>query len=135
MLDRLGLDLREYDIRVNIPGGIPMDGPSAGTALFVSVLSAVTNHPPLPQIALTGEIGIHGDVLPVGGVHEKLDAAIRAGANTVLIPGDNWEDSFADSPAAVIPVTDISEVLRHAFGMTAEFTRSLPEVLGASAIL
>lgn len=134
MLSRLGLDTREYDIRVNIPGGIPMDGPSAGIALFVSVLSAITNHPPQEKLALTGEIGIHGDVLPVGGVHEKLDAAIRAGAQTVVIPKENWEDSFADVPVTVIPVTDITEVLRHAFGVTAELPELLPEVLGASAI-
>lgn len=133
-LDRMGVDCRDYDIRVNIPGGVPMDGPSAGIALAAAVMSAITNHALQPLLALTGEIGIHGDVLPVGGVRAKIEAAIRAGAHAVVIPKDNWEDSFLELPIEIHTAEDIAEVMRFAFGMPVELTFSQTEALGASAI-
>jgi Lon-like ATP-dependent protease len=80
------VDCRDYDICINIPGGVPMDGPSAGVALAVALMSAITDRPPEACLALTGEVAIRGDVLPVGGVREKICAAITAGAKRILVP-------------------------------------------------
>ena len=117
---RFGLDCRAYDIGFNVPGGIPMDGPSAGIALAVALMSAVTGKAPVPFLALTGEITAQGEVRPVGGVREKLAAAVEAGARTIVIPAANWEDGFSALPAAVHPVSDIAEVMRIAFGIPQE---------------
>ena len=71
-MTRFGLDISDYDITFNVPGGIPMDGPSAGIALCVALMSAITLKPPIPMLAMTGEITSRGEVKPVGGVREKL---------------------------------------------------------------
>lgn len=126
---RLNMDCRDFDIRFNIPGGAPMDGPSAGIALCVSLMSAVTGQPPLPLMAFTGEITTHGDVRPVGGVREKLEAAISAGARRIIIPKDNWEDSFSSLLAQIIPVSDISQVLNEAFGPNVQESPVNPSAL------
>jgi len=109
------LHSRDYDIHINIPGGVPMDGPSAGAALAVAIISALNNTPPRPRMALTGEVGIHGDVLPVGGVPEKVEAAVRAGAQLIVIPKDNDEEQFASCAAKVQPVETVAELLELAF--------------------
>ena len=114
------LDCREYDVSFNVPGGVPMDGPSAGIALAVALMSAISGKAPVPLIALTGEITAQGEVRPVGGVREKLAAAVEAGARTLIIPADNWEEGFAKLPAAVCPVKDIAEVMRIAFDIPCE---------------
>ena len=114
------LDCREYDVSFNVPGGVPMDGPSAGIALAVALMSAISGKAPMPLIALTGEITAQGEVRPVGGVREKLAAAVEAGARTLIIPADNWEEGFAKLPAAVCPVKDIAEVMRIAFDIPCE---------------
>lgn len=106
---------RDYDIHINIPGGVPMDGPSAGTALAVAVISALNNTPPRPRMALTGEVSIHGDVLPVGGVPEKVEAAVRAGAQLIVIPRDNDEEQFAACSVKVQAVATVAELLELAF--------------------
>lgn len=135
LFERMGIDCREYEIHINIPGGVPMDGPSAGTALAVAVASAVLGRAPLPGIALTGEMGVHGDVLPVGGVRAKIEAAIRAGANTVVIPKENFEESFSELPIEIKTVSDISEAFLYAFGREAEFRPEKAEPMSASAAL
>ncbi len=117
---RFGLDCGEYDVSFNVPGGVPMDGPSAGIALAVALMSAITGKAPVPLLALTGEITAQGEVRPVGGVREKLAAAVEAGAQTLVIPADNWEEGFAKLPAAVYPVKDIAEVMRIAFDVAPE---------------
>ena len=99
----LGWDANAYDVRFNIPGGLPMDGPSAGIALAVALMGAISGKAPIPKLALTGEITVQGEVRPVGGVAEKLDAAIQGGAHTVLIPKANWEEAYASLPCDVIP--------------------------------
>lgn len=128
---RFGLDCRDYDVRFNVPGGMPMDGPSAGIALSVALMSAITGETPMARIALTGEITAQGEVRPVGGVREKLAAAVEAGAQTLVLPADNWEEGFSKLPAAVYPVRDIAEVMRIAFGVTHEThaKEDMPSVL------
>ncbi len=113
-------DCRDYDISFNVPGGIPMDGPSAGIAFCVALMSALTGRPPVPLLALTGEITARGDVRPVGGVANKLAAAVEAGAKLVIIPEVNYEESFATLPARIVPAADIVCVMRTAFAIPHE---------------
>ena len=119
--NRFDTDCRNYHISYNIPGGIPMDGPSAGIAIAVALMSAITGKAPMKRLALTGEITMHGNVRPVGGVREKVAAAVDAGAQTVIIPADNWEESLSDfKDLEIILVSDISEVMKHAFELSQE---------------
>ncbi len=117
---RFLVDCRDYDIRFNIPGGMPMDGPSAGIALAVALMSALTGKPVLPGLALTGEITVQGEVRPVGGVREKLEAATLAGAKKVLVPAANYDDRSMKLEVEVLPVSDIAEVMRVAFSIPRE---------------
>ena len=95
-LDTLPIErewLAENDLHVHVPAGaIPKDGPSAGVAMFVSVMSLLSNRKVRSDIAMTGEISLRGLVLPVGGIKEKTLAALRAGINTVLLPSRNRKD-------------------------------------------
>ncbi len=109
--NRLGTDIINFDIDINIPGGIPIDGPSAGIAIFVCCYSAVTNTPISNTLALTGEISIKGDVLPVGGVRAKIEAAISAGADTVIIPKANHCAQYEKFDINIIPVENIDEII------------------------
>ncbi|MGI5885173.1 MAG: S16 family serine protease, partial [Candidatus Spyradocola sp.] len=105
-----GLDVDAYDVHIDFPGGMPVDGPSAGVAMAVAVYSAITGKPVDGCAALTGEIGIGGEVLPVGGVPAKIEAALRAGATTVLIPRENYERAFARE-SAVHAIDRLEEAL------------------------
>ena len=107
--------IQEYSVHLNFPGGIPVDGPSAGVAMFLAVYSAFTETAVPNDIALTGEIGIHGQVLPVGGVEEKLEAAKEAGARIAFIPKENWKDAYEKWEIKVIPVEEVQEVLEQVF--------------------
>ncbi len=108
------------DIHVHVPeGATPKDGPSAGVAMCTSVVSVLTRIPIRRDIAMTGEITLRGRVLPIGGLKEKLLAALRGGIKTVLIPQDNEKD-LAEIPdnvkrdLKIIPVSTLDEVLEHA---------------------
>jgi hypothetical protein len=108
------------DIHVHVPeGATPKDGPSAGIAMATAIVSVLTGIPVRKDIAMTGEITLRGRVLPIGGLKEKLLAALRGGIKTVLIPEDNVKD-LADIPENVkseleiIPVGRIGQVLEHA---------------------
>jgi len=108
------------DIHVHVPeGATPKDGPSAGVAMVTAIVSVMTGIPVRKDIAMTGEITLRGRVLPIGGLKEKLLAALRGGIKTVLIPEENAKD-LADIPANVksgleiIPVSRVGEVLEHA---------------------
>lgn len=114
------LDCRDYDISFNVPGGVPMDGPSAGIALCVALMSAITGKAPTPLIALTGEVTSRGEVRPVGGVPDKLAAAVEAGAKIVVIPLANYEEAFESLPVHIVPVSDIVSVMRTAFDIPCE---------------
>ncbi|MEM1390497.1 MAG: endopeptidase La, partial [Pseudomonadota bacterium] len=108
------------DIHVHVPdGATPKDGPSAGTAMTTAMVSLLTNTPVHRDVAMTGEISLRGRVLPIGGLKEKLLAALRGGIKTVLIPEENEKD-LAEIPEnvkdglTIIPVSDINEVLARA---------------------
>jgi Lon-like ATP-dependent protease len=116
---RKNLDLRpqDYDIHINFPGGIPIDGPSAGVSMVTAIYSAITGVTVDHQVAMTGEVSIRGLVQPIGGIMAKLEAAQTAGVRKCVIPKANWSDHFsklADQGMIVIPVTYIEQVLEEA---------------------
>jgi ATP-dependent Lon protease len=98
------------DVHVHVPeGATPKDGPSAGIAMCTSLVSILTDIPVRHDIAMTGEITLRGEVLPIGGLKEKLLAAHRGGIKTVLIPEQNRKD-LADIPADILEVLDVKPV-------------------------
>ncbi|WP_299190846.1 endopeptidase La [uncultured Litoreibacter sp.] len=110
----------KMDIHVHVPdGATPKDGPSAGLAMVTSIVSVLTRIPVRKDIAMTGEVSLRGNAMPIGGLKEKLLAALRGGIKTVLIPEDNEKD-LADIPdnvkegLTIIPVTHVRDVLKHA---------------------
>lgn len=112
----LQVDARDYDIHVNFPGGVPVDGPSAGVAIATAIYSAFTGQQVDNRLAMTGEISIRGLVKPVGGVVAKVEAARQAGCTRVLIPRENWQEGFRDMEGIrVLPMQSLDEVFRHAF--------------------
>jgi ATP-dependent Lon protease len=119
----LGIDpefYQKYDIHIHVPeGATPKDGPSAGVGMCTAMVSVLTNIPVRADVAMTGEITLRGEVLPIGGLKEKLLAALRGGIRTVLIPEENRRD-LQEIPENIknnlqlIPVRWIDEVLQHA---------------------
>ena len=108
------------DIHVHVPeGATPKDGPSAGVGMVTSIVSILTNNPVRKDIAMTGEVTLRGRILPIGGLKEKLLAALRGGIKTVLIPIDNEKDleeipDNVKEGMKIIPVSIVDEVLKHA---------------------
>jgi len=122
-VDRLGVDPefhQKLDIHVHVPeGATPKDGPSAGIAMCTALVSALTKVPVRSEVAMTGEITLRGRVLPIGGLKEKLLAALRGGIKTVLIPEENAKDlveinDSIKSGLDIIPVSRMDEVLARA---------------------
>ena len=112
LLTRLGYADDRTDLHVNFPGGMPVDGPSAGAAMALVAISALTGRAVDGGAAMTGEISVQGRVLPVGGVPEKIEAARRAGLQRVYIPKENDRPTFhALEGVAVIPVERIEDLL------------------------
>ena len=116
----------KWDIHVHVPeGATPKDGPSAGLAMVTSIVSVLTGIPVRKDIAMTGEVTLRGNALAIGGLKEKLLAALRGGIKTVLIPQENEKD-LAELPdnvkdgLQIIPVEHVSEVLKHALIRTPE---------------
>ena len=120
----LGIDEKFYenkDIHIHVPeGATPKDGPSAGIAMVLAIASSLNHVPIKSSVAMTGEVTLYGEVLPIGGLKEKMLAALRAGIKTVLIPEKNVKD-LDDIPSEikdqleVIPVKMIDQVLEIAF--------------------
>lgn len=110
----LGLRPEDFDIHINFPGGTPIDGPSAGITVATAIYSAITNIPVNNLVAMTGELSIRGYVKPVGGIVAKIEAAKRAGATTVIIPRENWQDLFKTWDVRILAVDRIEEVIEYA---------------------
>ena len=128
------------DIHVHVPeGATPKDGPSAGVAMVTSIVSMMTGIPVRKDVAMTGEITLRGRVLPIGGLKEKLLAALRGGIKKVLIPEENAKD-LADIPETVkngleiIPVARMGEVLEHALTKKPEPIEWSPEKAAKAAV-
>ena len=112
-------DFEKYDIHVHVPeGATPKDGPSAGIAIFNSLVSSLTSNKVKKDVAMTGEITLRGRVLPIGGLKEKIYAAIRAGIKTVLIPEENKTeivefDKEIIKSIKIIPVSEATSILNY----------------------
>lgn len=117
----LGIDpdiFEKTDVHIHVPeGATPKDGPSAGIAMYTTLVSVFTKTPVRKDVAMTGEITLQGRVLPIGGLKEKLLSALRGGIKTVIIPKENEKD-LAEIPdnvkqgLKIIPVSEVSEVLK-----------------------
>ena len=128
---------KNTDLHIHAPeGAVPKDGPSAGVTLTTALISALSGIPVNHDLAMTGEITLHGNVLPIGGLKEKSMAAFREGISTVLIPRDNESDLYevdaeVKEKVHFIPVGSLSEMLKHALvrpGRThARAARSVPQ--------
>ena len=112
-------DFENYDIHIHVPeGATPKDGPSAGVAIFNSLVSSLTSNKIKRDVAMTGEITLRGRVLPIGGLKEKIYAASRAGIKKVLIPQENFRevsefDKEVIKGIKIIPVSDAFSILEH----------------------
>jgi len=137
----LKIDPRDYDLHINFPGGVPIDGPSAGVTIATAVYSAITGKPVDNKVAMTGEVSIQGYVKPVGGIVAKVEAARLAGAKSVLIPKENWQEIFKELPGIqVIPVDNLDEIIERAVissepGPAFDFRSHQVDILAASAAL
>src|SRR5690606_35253875 len=108
------------NVHIHLPeGAVPKDGPSAGIGMVTSIVSTLTGIAVRPDVAMTGEVTLRGRVLPIGGLKEKLLAALRGGIKKVLIPEENEKD-LAEIPAnvkdglVIVPVAHVDQVLEHA---------------------
>lgn len=116
---------KESDLHIHAPeGAVPKDGPSAGVTLTTALISALSGLPVRHNLAMTGEITLHGNVLPIGGLKEKSMAAFREGIATVLIPKDNAPDLYdvdreVKESIRFVPVADLAQVLKNALVLAA----------------
>ena len=111
LLRRLGYADERTDLHINFPGGAPVDGPSAGAAMAVAAISALTGRPVDGRTAVTGEISVQGKVLPVGGVPAKVEAARRAGLCRVLAPRENGLERLTREGMEVLPLDTLQDAL------------------------
>lgn len=132
---RLGItykQISETDIHVHFPeGAVPKDGPSAGSAITLGLVSALTGIPVKAEVAMTGEITLRGEVLPIGGLKEKLLAALRGGIKEVLIPEENVKDleevpENVKEGLVIRPVRTIDEVFQYGLSKQPE---ALPQTI------
>ena len=111
LLRTMGVESPERDVHINFPGGMPVDGPSAGVAMAAAAYSALTGCPLDSLCAVTGEITVRGEVRAVGGVPDKIAAAIKAGMRRVVVPRDNYLDRYKSLPIDVRPVDSFKDAL------------------------
>lgn len=111
LLRHLGYWREDSHVHVNFPGGVPVDGPSAGVAMLVAAASCLTGVPVDGSAAVTGEVSVQGQVLPVGGVPQKVEAAKRAGLQRVFIPRANYMERFEQMGIQVIPIDHVRQAL------------------------
>ena len=110
--------LKKLDLHIHAPeGAVPKDGPSAGVTLTTALISCLSGRPVRSDLAMTGEITLHGNVLPIGGLREKSMAAYREGMKTVLIPKENQSDLYEVDPLVkekihFVPVSNLQQVLK-----------------------
>ena len=123
MAEELGIEpdfFEKTDIHIHVPeGAVPKDGPSAGVTIATALVSLLTNKMPKRKVAMTGEITLRGDVLPVGGIKEKSLAAYRSEVETIILPERNMTDledvpEYVRNKITFIPVSRITDVLKHA---------------------
>ena len=126
---KYNIDIGSYFIHINFPSGMPVDGPSAGIAMFSALYSAILGDSIPNSLAMTGEVTIHGEVYPVGGVPEKVMAAKNAGARAVIIPKANMQSSLEDLGVTVIPVAHVDEVIQYVW--EAPVVKKATEILHA----
>ncbi len=113
---------KDKEIHIHIPeGAIPKDGPSAGITMIMGMLSAITKSPVKADIAMTGEITLRGNILPIGGLNEKLLAAVRSGIKRVIIPRDNEKNLIEipkdiTSKLEIIPAARVGDAIHPVFG-------------------
>lgn len=133
VLDNLfDLNTDKYDIHVNIPGGMPVDGPSAGITIATAIYSAITKKKVNRLVAMTGEISILGLVKPIGGVKAKISAAVKGGAKKVIIPQDNYEKSLEEIQGIeIFPVTNFKDVINIALEDHTDTSINNTEILSA----
>lgn len=106
------IDCEDYDIHLNFPGGMPIDGPSAGIAIATAIYSSIKDIKVNNKIAMTGEVSVRGKVKPIGGVLEKIEAAKRAGCTKVIVPKDNYQEGFKKIKGIeIVTVENMEEVI------------------------
>lgn len=134
--DYLDVDPKDYDIHINFPGGVPIDGPSAGISIATAIYSSLTGIPVSNAVAMTGEISVRGYVRPIGGVVCKVEAARQAGAKKVIIPKENWQHIFGQmSEIEVVQAETLRDVLDHALHAGSKSAIAAPaRVLTASSV-
>ena len=109
-------DIADYDIHVNVIGGGRIDGPSAGAAITICIISSLLNKPIRQDVAITGEISLRGKIKPVGGIFEKVFGARRKGIKLVLVPEDNYKEiPVGLEDIEVKAVSDIEELMKYVF--------------------
>ncbi len=115
--ERFGIDGEDYNIHINFPSCVPVDGPSAGAAIMTALYSAIYGLSVDSLVALTGEISIYGNVLPVGEVGAKIKAAADAGIKKVIIPKENYKNSFSEIKGVeIVTAESFDEVIMSVFG-------------------
>ncbi len=111
LLRQMGIWQEDSHVHLNFPGGMPVDGPSAGVAMLVASASCLMGIPVDGSAAVTGEVSVQGQVLPVGGVPQKVEAAKRAGLQRVFIPRANYMERFEGMGIQVIPIDHVKQAL------------------------
>lgn len=113
-----GKDIKDYDLHVQFPGTHNVDGDSASITMATAIISAFEGVPIDQNLAMTGSLSVRGEVLPIGGVSAKIEAAVKSGIERVVIPRSNLQDVLIDekyeSMVEIIAVDSLDEVLEHA---------------------